>query len=152
MGTVGLVTEWGGLVGDGNIRSAIMGFNSRTAYQSEIEDMKRMVAQEMQDGARGISFGLAYLPGLFAEEWELVELCREAAKHSGVCTFHIRNESRKLKEALEEAIRVGRKAQASIQISHLKMGGKPRDLGKSDEAFEVLARARQEGLRLAADA
>jgi len=112
-----------GLVGHGNLRMAVMGVTPRKASPSEVELMKDMLAQSMEEGARGISFGLVYLPGIFSEEWELVELCREAARHSGVCTFHMRSEGSGLVEAVKEVLRIGKKAQASIQISHLKVGG-----------------------------
>ncbi|MCI0597268.1 MAG: hypothetical protein L0Z48_12105, partial [candidate division Zixibacteria bacterium] len=147
----GLVTNFVPLVGHGNLRSAVMGFSPRPATQSEIEEMKALLRQAMQEGAYGISFGLVYLPGLFSETGELVELCREAARNIGICAFHIRGEGAGLVEAVREALEVGEKAQAAIQISHLKASGK-KNWDKIEEAFRLIEDARYQGVRVAADA
>jgi N-acyl-D-amino-acid deacylase len=146
----GLQTNFVALVGHGNLRSAVMGFSPRPASQGEIQQMKKALAQAMSEGAAGISYGLVYLPGMFANEEELVELCRETAKHSGVCAFHIRNEGSKLIEALNEAIAVGEKAGAPIQISHLKAAGK-NNWNKIDDAFALIEKKRLEGRDVLAD-
>ncbi len=147
----GMSGNFVGLIGHGNLRSAVMGFAPHQASESEILQMKKLLGQAMKQGASGISFGLVYLPGIFANEEELVALCREAARHNGVCAFHMRNEGSKLLEAIQEAIRIGQKAQATIQISHLKAGGKA-NWGKIDEAFKLIESARLAGMPVEADA
>ena len=147
----GMMTNFAALVGHGNLRSAVMGLAPRPAGAGEIAEMKKMLAQAMREGAKGISFGLVYLPGIFAQEEELVGLCSEAARHSGVCAFHIRSEGSRLVEAIGEAIRIGREAKAAIQISHLKAAGK-NNWEKIDQAFDLIEKARGEGLRIEADA
>lgn len=147
----GLVTNMAGLVGHGNLRAAVMGLAVRTASAAEILAMKQLLAQAMEDGAYGISFGLVYLPGIFANQEELVELCREAARHGGICAFHMRNEGSKLIEAIREVISIAEKTKARIQISHLKAAGK-NNWGKIREAFQLIEQARQTGLSIEADA
>lgn len=147
----GLRTNFTALAGHGNLRSAVMGYSPRKASQSEILQMKKLLGQAMTEGAAGISFGLIYLPGIFAQEGELVELCREAGRRGGVCAFHIRSEGSKLIESIEEVLAIGRKAGAPVQISHLKAGGKS-NWPKISEAFQRIEKARREGLRVTADA
>lgn len=149
--SAGLDNHMAALVGHGNIRSAVMGFTPAPASQSQIEDMKKLVGEAMKDGAYGISFGLIYLPGTFAKEEEITELCREAARHRGVCAFHMRSESSMLLEAIGEAVRIGERASAQIQISHLKAAGK-KNWDKIEKAFHLIDDARTRGQRILADA
>lgn len=145
-----MATHFAALVGHGNIRTAVMGFAKRPASAGEIEAMKKILAQAMREGARGISFGLVYLPGIFAQREELVALCHEAARHRGICAFHLRSEADRLPEAVREAIAVGREAQAPIQISHLKAAG-AKNWDKIGQAFQFIETARRGGMKIAAD-
>ena len=147
----GLSTHFLALIGHGNLRSAVMGFSPRVAGLGEIEEMKKRLDQAMQEGAGGISFGLVYLPGIFAQHDELVELCKVAARYSGICSFHLRSEGSQVIEALREAIRVGEEAKAFIQISHLKVGGK-KNWSKLEDVFKEIEEARFRGVQIAADA
>lgn len=149
--TQGMQSNAVGLVGHGNLRMAVMGVTPKKASQSEIEQMKEILAQAMEDGARGISFGLVYLPGIFSGEWELIELCREAAHYAGVCSFHMRSESSGLTEAVREVIEIGRKANAPIQISHLKVGGGRKNHPQLEEVFRLIEEARLSGQKVQAD-
>ena len=147
----GLRTNLMGLVGHGNLRSAVLGVSPRKATKGEIAQMKTMLSRAMSEGAGGVSFGLIYLPGIFAGKEELVELCREAGRRGGVCAFHMRSEGSRLIESIEEVISIGREAGAPVQISHLKAGGK-NNWPKIDEAFRRIEKARRQGLRVTADA
>jgi len=140
-----------GLAGHGNLRSAVMGNAPRAASAGEIAQMKKLLGEAMDEGARGISYGLVYLPGIFANEEELTELCREAAKRFGVCAFHMRNEGSNLIPAIREAINIGRQAQARIQLSHLKAAGR-NNWPLIDEAFKMIEEARLDGVKITADA
>ena len=144
-------TNFAILVGHGNLRASVMGMAARPADAGEVAAMKKLLKDAMENGAFGISFGLVYLPGVFATEDELVELCREAGRHNGICAFHLRSEGSGLLEALREAIRIGEKAGARIQISHLKAAGR-NNWDKITEAFRVIEEARAKGIRIAADA
>ncbi len=147
----GMMTNLLGLTGHGNLRSTVMGFEARRATAREIAAMKKLLDMEMRLGSAGISFGMPYLPGTFAGRPELVELCREAARHKGVCAFHIRSEGTRLLESLREIIEVARRAKAPVQISHLKASGKP-NWDKIGEAFRLIEDARRRGIPVFADA
>jgi len=147
----GLETNFVPLVGHGNLRSSVLGMATQAAESHEIEAMKGLLAESMEKGAAGISFGLTYLPGVFATREELVSLCRAAAEEEGLCVFHIRSEGKGLIEAVEEAIDVGREAGARVHISHLKATG-PKNWPKIQEAFRRIEDARASGIEVTADA
>lgn len=145
-----MLTNFGLLVGHGNLRSALMGNESRPATSKEIQNMKKLLNEAMDQGALGISFGLVYLPGIFAEKEELIELCSEVGNRGGVCAFHMRSEGEKLIESVQEVIDIGQKTKAKIQISHLKAGGR-KNWKKMVEAFQLIEAAQKKGLQIHAD-
>lgn len=147
----GLETNFVGLVGHGNIRSAVMGMEPRAAKPDELEAMKKILAESLKEGAYGVSFGLVYLPGVFADHNELVSLCHEAALQDKLCAFHIRSEGKNLTQAIQEAIDIGREAKARVHISHLKAAGQS-NWPKIKEAFQLIEKAQAEGLQVSADA
>lgn len=147
----GSQTNFSSLVGHGNLRTAVMGYSPQPASPTQLLEMRKMLKQAMHEGAAGISFGLIYLPGIYANQEELTELCREAAVADGVCAFHMRSESSQLLESIQEVLEIGRKTNARIQISHLKAGGRS-NWDKIGPAFALIEKARQEGLRVEADA
>lgn len=147
----GLETNFAGLAGHGNLRSAVMGMAARPAQPEEIESMKKLLREALNQGALGISFGLTYVPGIFATPEELAALCGEAAREKKICAFHLRSEGKHLLEAIREAIEVGRKTGARTHISHLKASGK-KNWPKISEAFRLIEEAQAEGLRVTADA
>ncbi|MCM8775737.1 MAG: D-aminoacylase [Candidatus Omnitrophica bacterium] len=147
----GVRTNFIGLVGHGNLRSAVMGLSSRAASADEIQQMKTMLTEAMGQGAFGISFGLRYLPGLYAKENELIELCSEAARHEGVCAFHIRSERSAILESLREVIAIAEKSNAPVQVCHLKIAGE-KNWPKIDDALGIIEEARRRGVRILADA
>lgn len=147
----GLETNFIGLVGHGNLRSAVMGMEPRSARPDEIESMRKLLREALDEGAFGISFGLTYLPGVFAAPEELIALCREAAEEKKICAFHLRSEGKNLLEAVLEAIEIGRKSQAHIHLSHLKAAGR-KNWPKIHEAFRIIEEAQAEGLQVTADA
>ncbi|HTL46518.1 MAG TPA: D-aminoacylase [Verrucomicrobiae bacterium] len=148
---LGGMTNIASLAGHGNIRASVMGMQARPATPEELEAMKDLLRRAMNDGAIGISYGLIYLPGIYADEKELTELCKVAAEFDGICAFHMRNEGSRLIEAIEETLRIGEAAGAKIQISHLKAAGK-NNWPKIDEALRLIDEARKQGLRVRADA
>ena len=98
----GIALNYSTLVGQGAIRGAAMGFNDRPPSQEELEKMKKMVAENIESGAVGLSSGLEYTPGSYAEADEITELCRVAAQYGGVYATHMRDEGDKLIESLDE--------------------------------------------------
>ncbi len=147
----GLLTHLGVLAGHGNLRAAVMGFEKRPASEVEIRQMQEMLEKAMKQGALGVSFGLVYLPGIFAREDEIEALCRTVQALDGVCAFHMRSEGRGLIEAVKEALRIGEKTGVKVEISHLKAAG-PQNWGLIDEAFRLIEEARARGLSVRADA
>ncbi|NPV71110.1 MAG: D-aminoacylase [Firmicutes bacterium] len=138
------------LVGHGAVRSAVMGYEMRRPSESEMESMKALVRQALDEGFVGISSGLIYPPGAYATTGELVELAREAARHGGFYASHIRGEREQVVDAVAEAIEIGRSSGAAVQISHHKAAGRP-NWGKVSETLAMIERARNEGLDVTAD-
>ncbi len=116
------------LAGHGAIRLAVMGFADRTPSAAEMERMKVLLSEAMQAGAFGLSTGLVYPPGCFAETSEIIALCRVVAQYHGFYASHIRGERETILEAVSEAIHIGSEAGVPVQISHnAPKFGAPRD-------------------------
>ncbi len=146
----GLVTNHVPLAGHGNLRGAVMGFAARSPSRAEMKAMKKILAKSMEEGAAGLSFGLVYLPGLYADASEIAGLCSVVKKFDGVCAFHIRSEGDRLVESIREALEAGKSTGVKIQISHLKAGGQ-KNWPKMDEVFALIEDYRRQGVRIAAD-
>jgi len=138
------------LVGHGAIRIAVMGFEQREPSSGELNSMRDLVRQAMEDGVFGMSVGLAYPPGLFAKTDELVELAKIVGEYGGVFASHIRNEGAGVFEAISEAVRIGREANVSVEISHIKVMGRG-NWGRSSEIIKTIEEARRSGVDVAAD-
>lgn len=146
----GLALNYATLAGHGTIRAAVMGEDNRPPTQEEMSQMKQWLRACLEGGAFGLSTGLEYTPGSFAETREIIELCQVVAEYNGIYATHLRDEGDKLIEALEEAIEIGRKSLVKIEISHFKTAYR-RNWPKIDQAIEVIDKARNEGLNLAVD-
>lgn len=146
----GLVTNQASLIGHGNLRGAVMGFAARKPTRGEMKAMKKLLAESLEQGAVGLSFGLVYLPGIYADSAEIAELCGVVKKYDGVCAFHIRSEGEHLVESIREALEAGKNTGVKIQLSHLKAGGK-KNWPKIDEVFMLIESYRGQGVRIAAD-
>ncbi|MBT9175375.1 MAG: D-aminoacylase [candidate division WS2 bacterium] len=138
------------LVGHGTVRAAAMGFSDRPPTPKEMEMMKVLVDQAMQDGVFGLSSGLFYTPGSYAQTEEIVELSRVVAKYGGIYSSHIRNEGDYLIDAEKEAIEIGSRASVSVQISHHKACGQS-NWGKVKETLMMIDKARSEGIDVMCD-
>lgn len=139
------------LVGHGTIRAAVMGYARRAPTSEELEQMKDEVRDALAHGAFGLSSGIAYPPGCYAENEELIELCRVVAEADGLYETHIRSEGERLIESVEDQFEVARQSGVRTQIAHLKVARKPnwRKIGQLHDAF---IRARdQDGLDVTAD-
>jgi len=146
----GVVLNVACLVGHGTVRTSVMGFANRAPTSREMNQMKELVAKCMRGGAFGISSGLFYVPSCYAKLGELVELARVAAMFGGIYASHIRDESDRLEEAVDEALAVGRKSGISVQPSHHKACAK-RNWGKVRRTLRNIARARTEGVDATVD-
>lgn len=135
----------GFLIGHGSVRAAVMGYEDRKPTAAELDRMKEYVAEGMKHGALGLSTGLGYPPGIFAEIEELVELYKVVAQYGGIHATHMREEGDELLQSIDEAIEISRRSGAPLQVSHLKAVGKP-NWGKVITAMEKLEAARKEGM------
>ncbi len=116
----------GTYVGAGQVREAVLGDVDREPTPDEMEKMKGLVAEAMQDGAFGISTALIYPPGHYAKTEELIALAKVASKYGGIYGSHMRSEGQTEPQAVEEALRIGREANLPVEIFHLKVSGKTR--------------------------
>ncbi len=114
----GLAINLASLVGHGALRIAVMGFEERRPTSAELGQMQGYLDRAMKAGAFGLSIGLVYPPGCFADTDEIIALCEVVAQHGGLYASHIRGERETILEAVTEAIRIGREAGVPVQISH----------------------------------
>jgi len=138
------------LVGHNRIRISVMGYKDRHSSVDELNKMKRLLEECMDDGAWGLSTGLIYRPGKYASEAEITELAAIVARRNGIYTTHMRSEKSKVREAVAETIDLGRRTGVRIQISHLKTAG-AKNWQFVDELLSTINNARADGIEAAAD-
>jgi N-acyl-D-aspartate/D-glutamate deacylase len=139
------------LVGHNTVRDKAMGgSHDRPPTAQEMTRMKALVTQAMKDGAVGLSTGLIYQPGVFAQTDEIVELAKAIAPYDGIYTSHMRHEDTHIYEALDEVFRVAREAGVRAEVSHLKLAG-PTAWGQADKVLAYIEKARAEGLDITQD-
>lgn len=137
-------------VGNGTVRSVVIGYDERRPTETEVQKMKSEVDRAMSQGAIGLSTGLIYTPSLYANIDEIAELAKVAANHNGIYATHIRGEGGTLFKAIEEATTIGERAQIGVQIAHFKASGQ-KNWGKAKRALEMLDEARERGIDVTAD-
>ncbi|HEV3037562.1 MAG TPA: D-aminoacylase [Candidatus Angelobacter sp.] len=140
----------GTYVGAAQVREAILGDVNRAPTPDELEKMKSLVAQAMQQGAFGISTALIYPPGHYAKTEELIELAKVASQYGGIYASHMRSEGQSETAAIEEALRIGREAHLPVEIFHLKVSGKSR-AGGMTKVVAMIQAARDAGQDITAD-
>ena len=139
----------GSLIGHNDVRQAVLGEKAVTPNATQLQKMQALVEQAMRDGAMGFSTGLIYTPGIYSKTDEVIALAKSAAKYHGIYTSHMRNESDKIFDAINEAIDVGRQANMRVEISHFKVGLP--NWNKSDQMIAMVEKARAEGLDVTVD-
>lgn len=137
------------LVGHGSLRIAAMGMDNRAPSEEEMECMKTLLRGAMEGGAIGLSTGLIYPPGTYADKDELIELCKVIAEYNGVYSTHMRNEGAGILGAIQEAIDIGMSTGCKVLISHHKL--MVPDPGLQQAAYDLMQNARESGLRLIND-
>ena len=147
---LGISPNWSVFVGQGTIRSIVIGAGDRDASAAELERMKQMVAQAMEEGALGISTGLFYVPGSFTSTREVIELSRVAADYNGIYISHMREEASQLIDSVEETIRIGEEAGIPVQMTHHKVIGAP-NWGNSVASLGLVDEARARGVDITMD-
>ncbi len=142
--------NWMTLVGHGTLRLACMGHENRPPTPNELEWMKKILHESLEQGACGLSTGLIYTPGCFAQAPELIELMKIVAEHDGFYATHMRSEGDQLLESIQEAIDISQEAQVPLQISHLKTAGE-KNWKKIDAALEILEKTVKSGMDITWD-
>ncbi len=138
------------LVGHGSLRAAVIGYEDRPATAYELERMKELLRQSLEEGAWGLSLGLEYSPGFFADCEELQELGRVVHEFGGIVTCHMRNEGLNIAAAIEELVHIGRASGVHVHISHLKIDNF-RVHGSAEKVWNLIESARREGVNITAD-
>jgi N-acyl-D-amino-acid deacylase len=137
-------------VGAGGVRDYVIGRENRPATASELEEMKKLVAQAMEQGALGLSSSLQYVPDRFASTDELVELAKVAARYGGVYLTHQRSEAGQIFESLDEVFTIAERAKIPAEVWHLKTAYKA-NWGKMPEVLARFEAARARGLDVTAN-
>ncbi|MEW5745823.1 MAG: D-aminoacylase [Nitrospirota bacterium] len=145
----GIALNFATLCGHGTIRASVMGYRDEAPDERALAAMKRLLSEAVRDGAKGLSTGLIYPPGVYAGTEELIELSRTVAGH-GIYASHMRSEGDRLVESIDEVIRIGSEAGIRVHISHVKTSGE-RNWGKIGAAIRRMEEARGRGLALTCD-
>ena len=137
-------------IGAATPRNYVIGHEDREPTAAELEQMRELVRQAMQDGALGVASSLIYPPGSFAKTDELIALSEIAAEYDGMYISHMRDEGANMLEAIDELLTIAREAKIPAEIYHFKASGQP-NWHLFDQAVEKVEKARAEGLQITAD-
>jgi len=137
-------------IGATTVRINHIGFEDRAPTDDEMESMKAMVRQAMEDGALGIGSSLIYAPAFYSSTEELIELCKVASEYDGMYISHMRSEGNKLLKSMDELIRIADEANIRAEIYHLKMSGQD-NWNKFDAVVKKIDSARTAGLHITTD-
>jgi len=137
-------------IGTANPRVMVIGQNDREATPEELDQMREIVREAMEEGAMGIASALIYPPGSFADTEELIALAEVASEYDGIYISHLRSEGSMMLEALEELLTIARAADIRSEIYHFKSSGQE-NWPLFDRAVEMVEEARADGLEIFAD-
>lgn len=137
-------------VGAATARIHTLGYEDRPPTPTELEVMRALVRQAMEEGALGLASALIYVPGCFASTDELIALAQVVAEYDGLYISHIRSEGSRLLEGLDELIAIAREARVRAELYHLKVAGRA-NWGKLAAAIQRIEAARASGLAITAD-
>ena len=137
-------------IGAARARKAVLGSENRAPSPAELDQMRAIVAEAMQQGALGLSTALIYSPGTYAKTEELIELAKVAARYGGIYSSHMRSEGKDILAAVDEALRIGREAGMPVHIYHLKVSGNT-VWGKMGEVIARINEARAAGQEVTAN-
>lgn len=146
----GVSTNIASFVGATTLRINTIGYEDRPPTKTELDSMRLLVRQAMEDGALGIGASLIYAPAFYASTEELIEICKEAAKYDGLYISHLRSEGNKLLESVDEMLRISKASGIRAEIYHLKAAGKS-NWYKLDSLIAKVEKARAEGMQITAD-
>ena len=140
-----ITPNFASFIGQGSIRSSVIGDGDRGATPEEIEKMRALVRQGMEEGAFGLSSGLFYVPGTFTPTAEVVELAKVAGRMGGIHISHMRDEASKVLDSVRETIAIGEQGGLPTQVTHHKVVGK-KYWGRSVESLKLVDEARARGV------
>ena len=146
----GISTNVASFIGATTLRIHEIGYEDRPPTDQEMENMRNLVRQAMEEGALGIGSSLIYAPAFYSSTEELIELCKIASDYNGMYISHLRSESNQFLEALEELITISEKAGIRAEVYHLKAGG-VKNHYKMDQAIARIDAARNRGLDISTD-
>ena len=148
--SAGVFANLAPLIGHGSLRVGVLGFEDRPPRDDEVATMKRLVEEAFEQGAFGFSSGLIYMPGVFAQTGELIELTKTVKRFGRPYVTHIRGETDMVRQSVQEAIRIGTEAGVPTHISHHKVAGKV-NWGRTEETLGIIAAARALGVDITLD-
>ncbi|MBE8474160.1 N-acyl-D-amino-acid deacylase family protein [Streptomyces justiciae] len=138
------------LIPQGTVRMLAVGWEDREATPAELDRMRRLVAEGMEQGAVGMSSGLTYTPGMYAKDAELTELCRVVASYGGYYCPHHRSYGAGALEAYEEMVALTREAGCSLHLAHATMNFGV-NKGRAPELIALLDKALADGADISLD-
>ena len=140
----------GAFIGQGSIRSNVIGSGNRKATPEEIAKMEGLVEQGMREGALGLSTGLFYVPGTFTPTEEVIALAKVAGRYGGIHTSHQRDDAAKVLDSVRETIAIGEQGGLPTQVTHHKVIGKA-NWGRSVDGLRLIDEARARGVDVTSD-
>lgn len=146
----GVSTNIASFVGNGTLREYVMGYEKRPPTDEELDHMKALLRQAMEEGAVGMSTSLIYVPSGHAETSEIIELAKVVSEYGGMYVSHIRDEEGQLLEAVQELVRVSDEADIPAEIYHFKASGN-KNWHLLDQAIALVDSARNAGLDITTD-
>jgi N-acyl-D-amino-acid deacylase len=146
----GISTNVSSFLGAATVRKYYVGYDNRPPSPVELDSMKLLVKQAMEEGAAGLSSALEYVPDCYAGREELIALCKVVSAYGGMYISHIRNEDDRLLESMDDFLKVADAAKVRAEIYHFKQTGKS-NWGKLEPAVAKIDSARSAGLSVTAD-
>ncbi len=146
----GVSTNVASFIGNANLRLHTTGYDTRAATDAELQQMKTLVRQAMEEGAMGMSSALIYAPSSHSDTSELIELAKVVSEYDGMYVSHIRGEDYRLLDSVDELITISREADVRAEIYHFKASGNA-NWQLLDQAIEKIEKARAGGLAITTD-
>ncbi len=147
---MGLSVNFGSFLGGGTVRKYGMGEAMGDATPEAIAEMRRIVAESMEDGAFGVATALIYPPNSYSTTSELIEVMEVVAAYNGVHITHLRSEGDQFLEAIDEQLEIARATGVITEIYHLKAAGR-KNWPKMEAAIAKINEARARGIDITAD-
>ena len=146
----GIAPNVASFVGAPTVRTYVLGEADVRPSAQQLEQMRGLVHQAMEEGALGVTTMLIYAPATYAKTPELIALAQESARCGGIYTAHMRSEGDRIESALQETIEIAQASGAPAEIYHLKISGKD-NWGKIDKVIATIEQARAAGVRITAN-